>query len=99
LAEPPPVVSLSEPDAASQSVALRRSCGGDHGLLRDLLDCTVRLLFKPSALGPRSTHALKLRTHGVRAMDLDQATFPQVKNLLFYRDAQSGAASVVRILR
>lgn len=92
-------VSLSEPDVATQFIHLRQSSGADEALLRDLLDCTVRFLFKPSAFGPRAAHALKLRSYGLRAMDIYQATFPRVKNLFLYRDALSTVASYARLLR
>lgn len=93
------VVSLSEPDVATQFIHLRRSSAAEEAELRDLLDCSVRFLFKPSAFGPRTAHALKLRSYGLRAMDLYQATFPRVTNLFLYRDALGTIASYARLLR
>lgn len=98
----PSVVSLSEPDVATQFVHLRRTRGvGEAGetALRELLDCTVRCLFNPSAVGPKAAYALKLRAHGLRAMDLFQATFPRATHLFLYRDALGFVASFTRILR
>lgn len=95
------VASLSEPDAATQVVALRRTApyAGDAAALRDLLACAVRFLFKPATVGPRSVGALKLRAQGLQALDLYQATCPATTNLYLYRDALSFVASFTRILR
>lgn len=92
-------VSLSEPDVATQFIHLRPVPGAEEAGLCDLLDCTVRFLFKPSAFGPRSAHALKFRSYALSAMDLYQATFPQARNLFLYRDALSTVASYTRLLR
>jgi hypothetical protein len=93
------VASLSEPDVATQFVHLRRTQGEGEAALRDLLDCSVRFLFKPSAFGRQSAYALKLRAEGLRVMDLYQTTFPRARNLFLYRDALSFVASFSRILR
>ncbi|HYN90179.1 MAG TPA: sulfotransferase domain-containing protein [Ardenticatenaceae bacterium] len=92
------VLSLSEPDAATQFVHLRAADGSRDEELRELLDCTVRFLFKPSAAGAPSACVLKVRSEGTRLMDLFQATFPQVKNLFLYRDALGWVASFYRIV-
>ena len=75
------MLSLSETDVATQFVHLRRADGSRDAELRDLLDCTVRVLFKPGAVKPPSTYALKLRGEGTMVMDLYDATFPEAKNL------------------
>jgi hypothetical protein len=93
------MASLSEPDVATQFVHLRRTQGEGEAALRDLLDCTVRLLSKPGASGRKSASALKLRTHGLLAMDLYQTTFPEAKNLFLYREATGFAASFYRLLK
>jgi hypothetical protein len=91
------VLSLSEPDVATQFVHLRRVYSSDYATLRELLDCTVRVLFKPTASKTPLTMALKLRSEGTQIMDLFQATFPQVKNLFLYRDAIGWVASFYRV--
>jgi hypothetical protein len=91
------VLSLSEPDVATQFVHLRRAYAGRDPELRELLDCTVRMLFKPTASKAPATYALKLRSEGTQAMDLFQATFPQAKNLFLYRDAVGWVTSFYRI--
>ena len=93
------VHSLAEPDAASQFAYLRGSDGQRDAELRDLLDCTVRFLCKPTLLKTPTTYALKLRNEGLRVMDLFQATFPQAKNLFLYRDAVGFVASFYRIFK
>lgn len=91
--------SLAEPDVATQFVHLRSADGRRDTELRDLLDCTVRFLFKPTARKTPTTYALKLRNEGLRVMDLFQATFPHAKNLFLYRDAVGFVTSFARILR
>jgi hypothetical protein len=81
------VLSLSEPDAAFQFIHLRRSDGLRDAELRDLLDCTIRMLFKPTAFKSPTTSALKFRLEATQLMDFYQAAFPQAKNLYVYRDA------------
>lgn len=93
------VVSLSEPDVATQFVHLRHTQGLDEATLRDLLDASVRFLFKPATWGNRTRCALKLRNEGLQVMDLFQATFPQARNLYLYRDALGFVASFYRIFR
>src|SRR5581483_953103 len=93
------VVSLSEPDIATQFIQLRPMPGAEEAGLRDLLACTVRFRFKPSAFGLRSAHALKFRSYALSAMDLYQATFPQARTLFLYRDALSTVASYTRLMR
>jgi hypothetical protein len=91
------VHSLAEPDVATQFVHLRGADGQRDAELRDLLDCTVRFLCKPTPLKTPRTYALKLRNEGLRVMDLYQATFPQAKNLFLYRDAVGFIASFYRL--
>ena len=93
------MLSLSEPDVATQFVHLRRADGSRDAELRDLLDCTVRVLFKPGAVKPPSTYALKLRGEGTMVMDLYDATFPEAKNLFLYRDAAGWVESFYRIFK
>ncbi len=93
------VLSLSEPDAANHFVHLRSPDGSRDAELRELLDCTLRVLFKPTPFKTPSTYVLKLRHEGTQLMDLFQSTFPQVKNLFLYRDAVGYVTSVYRILK
>jgi hypothetical protein len=81
------VLSLSEPDVATHFVHLRNADGSRDAELRELLDSTVRFLFKPTAVKTPSIFALKLRNEGTQLMDLFQTTFPHAKNLFLYRDA------------
>jgi hypothetical protein len=91
--------SFAEPDAASQFAYLRSADGQRDAELRDLLDCTVRFLCRPTSFKTPSTYALKLRNEGLRVMDLFQATFPQAKNLFLYRDAVGFVASFYRLFK
>ena len=50
------ILSLSEPDVATHFVHLRSADGLRDTELRDLLDCTVRMLFKPTAFKTPSTY-------------------------------------------
>ena len=93
------VLSLSEPDVATHFVTLRSPDGSRDAELRDLLDCTVRVLFKPTAFKTPSICALKLRSEGTQLMDLFQATFPQARNLFLYRDAIGWVTSFYRLLK
>jgi hypothetical protein len=93
------VVSLSEPDAANQFAYLRDSDGNRDAELCNLLDSTVRFLFKPNRHKKASTYALKFRSEAGRVMDLYQATFPQAKNLFSYRDAVGWTASFYRLCK
>ncbi len=93
------VISLSEPDVATQFVQLRAAYGGRDPELRGLLDSTLRFLFKPTPLKTPSTCVLKPRNEGVQVMDLYQATFPHAKNLFLYRDAMGFVSSFYRISR
>jgi len=93
------VLSLSEPDVATDFVRLRSVDGLQDAELRNLLDCTVRFLFKPTPYKIPSTYALKLRNEGTQLMDLFQETFPQAKNIFLYRDAIGYVTSFYRILK
>ncbi len=93
------VSSLSEPDVATQFSYLRPPDGSRDAELSDLLDCTVRLLFKPTSFKTPTIYVLKLRSEGLQVMDLFQATFPHAKNLFSYRDAIGFVTSFYRIFR
>lgn len=94
------VLSLSEPDVITQFVHLRWNTDGQRDPeLRELLDCTVHMLCKPTPLKTPTTYALKFRNEGLQVMDLYQATFPQAKNLFLYRDALGYVASFYRIFK
>jgi hypothetical protein len=93
------VLSLAEPDVGTQFVHLRSSDGSRDTELRELLDATVRFLFKPTAFKTPSIYALKLRNEATQVMDLYQTTFPQAKNLFLYRDAIGWVASFYRIFK
>lgn len=93
------VVSLSEPDVATQFVHLREPGGRRDAEARELLESTVRFLFKPIAGKQPSTCVLKFRSEAVGVMDLYQATSPEAKNLFSYRDVVGFAASFYRIFK
>jgi hypothetical protein len=93
------VLSLSEPDVGTQFVHLRNADGSRDAELRDLLDCTVRILFKPTISKAPSIYALKLRSEALQVMDLFQTTFPQAKNLFLYRDAIGWVTSFYRLFK
>lgn len=93
------IVSLSEPDAASQFAHLREADGSRDAELCNLIDSTVRFLFKPNPHKHASTYVLKFRSEAVQVMDLYQATFPQAKNLFSYRDALGWTASFYRLFK
>jgi hypothetical protein len=92
------VRSFSEPDVPTHFVHLRRADGLPETELRELLDSTVRFLFKPTPFKAPSALALKLRSEGTQLMELFQASFPQVRNLFSYRDAFGFVRSFYRIL-
>lgn len=91
--------SLAEPDVATQFVHLRAVDGQRDVELQQLLDCTVRFLFKPTRWKAPTIYALKLRNEGLRITDLYQATFPDAKNLFLYRDAIGFVTSFARLFR
>ena len=94
------VVSLSEPDVATQFVNLRHNTKGNRETeLRNLAHSTIRFLFKSYHTKGVQAHALKFRNQGLQVMDLFQTTFPQAKNLFLYRDAIGYVTSFYRILR
>jgi hypothetical protein len=92
------VRSFSEPDVPTHFVHLRRAEGLPETELRELLDSTVRFLFKPTPFKAPSVLALKLRGEGTQLMELFQASFPQVRNLFSYRGAFGFVRSFYRIL-
>src|SRR5215213_1852951 len=93
------VLSFSEPDVATHFVHLRSVYCSRRAELRELLDSTVRFLFKPTTFKTASTFALKIRNEGSQIMDLYRETFPQVKSLFLYRDALSFVTSYYRIFK
>src|SRR5215207_9579262 len=93
------VLSLSEPDAAFQFIPLRRADSSRDAELHELLDCTVRMLFKPTAFKSPTRYALKFRNEATQLMDLYQATFPDAKNLYVYRDAIGFVTSFYRLFK
>lgn len=93
------VMSLSEPDVITQFVHMRDDNHQRDAELRELFDCTVRILFKPNPYKKPATYALKYRMETLRAMDLFHETFPHAKNLYSYRDAAGFVASFYRIFK
>jgi hypothetical protein len=92
------VLSLSEPDVATQFVALRYNAKMDReDEFRELAQSVVRFLFKDHHLPRIQAHALKFRNQGVQVIDLYQAVFPQAKNLFLYRDAIGYVTSFRRV--
>ena len=93
------VLSLAEADSTSQFVHMRPTDGSGDADLRDLLDCTVRILFKPTPFKSPTIYVLKFRNEATGIMDLFQATFPHAKNLFQYRDAIGFVRSAYRLAR
>ncbi|MBI1259262.1 MAG: hypothetical protein GC204_17485 [Chloroflexi bacterium] len=93
------VTSLSEPDAASQFRRMRPADGSRDAELIDLLDCTVRMLFKPNGSQRPATCAIKFRSEAADVMDLYHAAFPKARNIFLYRDAVGVVASFYRLYR
>jgi Sulfotransferase domain. len=94
------VVSLSEPDVATQFVNLRHDTKGNRETeLRTLAQSTIRFLFRSYHTKGVQAHALKFRNQGLQVMDLFQTTFPQAKNLFLYRDAIGYVTSFYRLMR
>jgi hypothetical protein len=93
------VMSLSEPDVITQFLHLREADHSRDAELRELADCTVRMLFKPNAFKTPTTYALKFRSETLRVMDLFQGAFPHAKNLYLYRDAEGFVRSFYRLFR
>jgi hypothetical protein len=93
------VVSLSEPDVASQFFQMRVLDGSRDAELSELLACTVRLLFKPGGSKTPTTCAIKFRSETTAAMDLYHMTFPQAKLIFLYRDAIGVMASFYRLFQ
>jgi hypothetical protein len=97
------VLSLSEPDVGTQFAYMRAAGSMNDADLRDLVDCTVRMLFKPTVgkalpFKTATVYALKLRSEAVKVMDLYQSAFPEAKNLYSYRDAIGFVSSFYRVL-
>ncbi len=92
-------LSLSEPDVASQFVHMRSADGSRDTELRDLIDCTVRMLFKPNAFKTPTTCAIKFRSEATPIIDLYYEAFPEAKSIYLYRDAIGYVASFYRLFR
>jgi hypothetical protein len=93
------VVSFSEPDAASQFVKMRSADGSRDAELIELLDCTMRMLFKSGGSKTPTNYAVKFRAETIEALDLYHAAFPQAKKLFLYRDAIGVIASFYRLFK
>jgi hypothetical protein len=94
------VASLAEPDVATQLVTLRRASAPQREPeLRLLARGAVRFLFRSHHTEGVQAHALKLRSQGVRVMDLFQEIFPQARNIFLYRNAIGYTNSFYRLFR
>jgi hypothetical protein len=91
------VMSLSEPDIITQFVHLRAHDHSRDAELRELFDCTVRMLFKPNPFKQPKTYVLKYRSETLLAMDLFHAAIPHTKNLYLYREAEGFVRSFYRV--
>jgi hypothetical protein len=91
------VMSLSEPDVITQFIQMRDDEHRRSVELQELLDCAVRILFKPNSYKNSKTYVLKGRAEMTRAINLFQDTFPHAKNLYLYRDAEGFVRSFRRI--
>jgi hypothetical protein len=88
------VVSLSEPDAATQLLNFHVGKALSDTDLHDLVDCTVRVLFRRAGVC-----VLKPRSDALKMMDLFAAVFPNVRNLFSYREAVGFVTSWYRVLQ
>lgn len=94
------VVSLSEPDVATQLAHLRFEADENRiSEIRNLAQCAMRFLFKPYHTDGIHAHALKFRSEGIRVADLMQNVFPDAKNLFLYRDAMSWVLSFYKLIK
>ena len=94
------VASFAEPDVATQFVNLRRHAHPDgEPELRRLARATVCFLLRDHHVAGIAAHAIKFRSHGVRAMDLFQTIYPQAKHVFLYRNAVGYANSFYRLFR
>ncbi len=95
------VVSLSEPDAPMHLIDIRQTHSRGEASLRELLDATMRFLFKPGVWRTPETCAFKTRLEGLLMLDLVQATFlarenPSEGNQMRLSDEE--VAQITRIL-
>lgn len=93
------VVSLSEPDVATQFTLLREPDGSRDAELSGLIDSAVRFLFRPNPYNQATTCALKFRGLAVRAMDLYGLALPRARSLLLYREAVGWVTSMYRLFK
>ena len=94
------VASLAEPDVATQFVNLHHNTNGKcEAELHNLVDITLRFLFKSHHSPDVQAHAIKFRNQAVQVMDLFQTAFPQAKNIFLYRDVIGYVTSFYRIVR
>ena len=92
------VLSLSEPDVATQFANLRHNTKGNRDAeLRKLANSSIRFLFRNYHTQGVQAHALKFRSHGTQVMDLFQTIFPETKNIFLYRQAIAYVTSSYRI--
>lgn len=88
------VVSLSEPDAVANLVALRH-------LPREqqtrLLQASFKMLYRPAAVGDASRFVLKLRNQCVDIMDVFIEAFPQAQHIFMYRNVIDWLSSFHRL--
>jgi hypothetical protein len=89
----PGVVSLSEPDALTQLVALRPTDGSRDPQIQSLAAACVRLLCKPGGPGcpgnAGSRWVIKFRSMGIELADLLHRAFPGARPMFLYRDAEA----------
>ncbi len=101
------IVSLSEPDVATQFVHLRQQAATATALngmapreLPLLAASSARFLFRPYAQQEKyagADYCIKFRSEGVQVMDFFQSVFPAAKNIFLYRDALGWVNSFQRI--
>lgn len=91
------VISLSEPDAFSQPIAIRAWDGSNDREVSTLLKACTHLICKnPKTKDQPQKWAIKFRSHGIEIGDLMYEHFPEAKSLFLYRNAEDWFDSMVR---
>lgn len=86
------VINISEPDVLTQLVAARFMQPGQHDMLKNLLEASIRLLCKTPV---QTAWAIKGRSFVIELADWLYESHPQTKNLYLYRDAVSWIKSML----
>ena len=90
LAQVSGVTNISEPDTLTQLVAARFMQPDQQGMLKMLLDATIRLLCKTPV---QTAWVIKGRSWVIELADWLHELYPRAKNLYLYREAESWVKS------